>query len=313
MLLTGDVPTVADRVVLQAIRMRWEMVLEPAMADVSHAYRPRRGAHTALRSVVDALSRGQHCVITTDIRSFFDSIRHRTLLNRLQSLTGEAPQPLLKSAVRLTSGWRLRRRGIAQGSPLSPLLANAYLIEFDRQMMQLEGTFVRYADDLVWLTDNHRQRKRLLRKTRAALSPLGLKLHPDKTDLVDYPTEAFDYLGFRISSNGITPSEANLRRLHRQIDRWLDPRRSIKRRVRVDRLNGLLHSFVWYYHVADCVDLYKQIDAKLSKQLRRLRHRCPTIAPSPGEILKTTKLSATRIAKRRPPKKGIRIWNGYGA
>lgn len=94
------------------------------------------------------------------------------------------------------------RRGILQGSPLSPVLANLYLTEFDRKFMQSGAKLVRYCDDFVILCRTKAEAKAALQTARNELAKRHLALHPEKTRILA-PTDEFEFLGYKFLSNGL--------------------------------------------------------------------------------------------------------------
>jgi hypothetical protein len=103
---------------------------------------------------------------------------------------------MVRGALELSSGWWRARRGVAQGSPLSPLLANVALTDFDRTMQNPSWLMVRYADDLVVLSRSAEDAGTAHRRAQSELKRIGLTLHPDKTRVVDSRRESFSFLGF---------------------------------------------------------------------------------------------------------------------
>lgn len=147
-LRTLGIPTIADRIVLQSVRQSIEPECDRHMLPCSHAYRPAHGAMTALAEIAESIRAGYHYVLESDIASFFDSIHHRSLLTTLKQINRElAQEELICKALTMSAGAWAARKGISQGSPLSPLLSNVALIDFDRQMTQAGHRLVRYADD----------------------------------------------------------------------------------------------------------------------------------------------------------------------
>src|SRR5207247_2235369 len=135
-----------------------------------------------------------------DIRACFDEIPHDRLLERLQRLVAD---PRVLALIRR---W-LRAygtRGIPQGSPLSPLLANLYLDELDRGLRRRGYAVTRYADDFVILCRNRAEAEAARVVAEAILRGLGLRLNPDKTAITSFRM-GFEFLGHRLAGNRIAP------------------------------------------------------------------------------------------------------------
>lgn len=94
------------------------------------------------------------------------------------------------------------RKGILQGSPLSPVLANLYLNDFDQFLSEQETQLVRYCDDFVILCRTQEEAKSALEMAKHELFKKGLTLHPDKTRILA-PTDEFEFLGYKFLSNGL--------------------------------------------------------------------------------------------------------------
>ena len=207
------VPTTADRVAQTAVAMLLEEKLEPIFHPDSYGYRPGRSAHDALAAT------RRRCwekdwVLDLDIRSFFDSVSHDLLLKAVAHHTRERWVLLyierwLKAPMQMPDGTLVaRERGTPQGSPISPLLANAFMTyAFDMWITRehLGVPFERYADDLVVHCDTEEQARRLWVEIARRLKALGLELHPEKTKVVyckdanrrgEAEHTSFDFLGY---------------------------------------------------------------------------------------------------------------------
>jgi CRISP-associated protein Cas1 len=187
------VPAVRDRVVQTAVAQHLSPISESLFHEASHGYRPARSIYTALHEVNTLLASGKAWVLDADIRQFFASIPHRSLL----SVVGKwLPDPAMLSLIEhwLAVGATTPGIGIAQGSPLSPLLANIYLHGFDQRITREGIAHVRYADDFVALLPDKDAAQRAQALAGQALTELGLELHPDKTRVVHH-AEGFRFLG----------------------------------------------------------------------------------------------------------------------
>lgn len=206
------IPCIRDRVVQMAALLVIEPIFEADFMDCSHGFRPGRRAHGALQQVRDNLQQGRRQVYDADLSSYFDTIDHDKLLEKLQRRIADRSvlrliRMWLKSPVVETGegGGRPSRKGTPQGGVISPLLANIYLHGFDRAFYQeargpyqmANACLVRYADDLVILASNIDAQIRDWVRNKLE-GELSLKLNRDKTHVVDVAKtgESLDFLGF---------------------------------------------------------------------------------------------------------------------
>lgn len=139
------IPTFTDKLVQEVLRMVLEVVYEPVFLDVSHGFRPKRGCHTALKTVKREFS-GTKWFIEGDIKGCFDNIDHTVLVGLLNNKIKDARimkliYKFLKAGY--VESWKYYRTysGTPQGGIISPLLANIYLHELDKFVMTLKSEF----------------------------------------------------------------------------------------------------------------------------------------------------------------------------
>ena len=192
------VPPVRDRVVQSAAAIVLDELIDPQLSDASFAYRRGRSVEHAIGRIMTYRLWGAEWVVDGDIERFFDSVPHRRLERRL---AGHVRCRRTRALVEL---W-LRRfsrggRGLAQGAPISPLLANLYLDPVDRAIDRRGRRLVRYADDFVILCPDRARAEQALRRMAALLEAEGLMPHPDKTRVVHF-ADGFQFLGYRFENN----------------------------------------------------------------------------------------------------------------
>jgi group II intron reverse transcriptase/maturase len=202
------VATVADRVAQSAVAAWLGSHWNSAFDASSFAYRPGFGVHDALRRIAELRNQGFRWVLDADIRSFFDSIPHSHLLEKLGRWLGTNSPMLawLRSwlAAAVWDGEQLASVtcGVPQGSPLSPILANFYLHEFDVRLRSAKIHLVRYADDFLVLArspfdlDEHRK------TVEEVLGSLQLSLSTEKTRTTTFD-QYFRFLGAEIQGDNI--------------------------------------------------------------------------------------------------------------
>ncbi len=196
------IPTVRDRVAQAALRAVLEPIFERDFAAQSYGFRPNRGCKDALRRVDTLLKQGCSWVVDADLKSYFDTIPHSALLDRVrEKVTDGAVLRLLEAyllaqVMETAKSWT-PEGGTPQGAVISPLLSNIYLDSLDHLMAEKGYEMVRYADDFVVLCRNEAAARGALEEVRVWTAAAGLTLHPVKTRIVDATQDGgFDFLGY---------------------------------------------------------------------------------------------------------------------
>jgi CRISPR-associated protein Cas1 len=195
-------PAVRDKVAQEAARSVLEPLLEPLFLDCSYGYRPGKGPARAVARVTHyIMSLKRRWVATADIDDFFDSLDHRLLLDRLSAVVrDDAFVRLVELWLRMGTvdahgRWHDVESGVAQGSVISPLLANFYLHPFDEYMVAKGIGLVRYADDFVLLCRDRADAERaLLSATTFLEDTLALRLNPNPLPITTVDA-GFNFLG----------------------------------------------------------------------------------------------------------------------
>jgi len=199
------IPTVRDRVVQTAIRNVLEPIYERDFAEHSYGFRPGRGCKDALHRVDELLKAGHYYVVDADLKSYFDSIPHERLMQRIRSKIADGrvlhllEQFLTQGILDGLDEWT-PEEGTPQGAVISPLLANIYLDPLDHLLAGQGLAMVRYADDFVILCRTPEEAQRALALVQQWTAEVGLTLHPTKTRLVDIRQEGFDFLGYHFQT-----------------------------------------------------------------------------------------------------------------
>lgn len=208
------IPTVHDRWLQTAVALQLTPILEREFADSSFAYRQGRSVQQAIARVKRLRDEGYQWVVDADIEAFFDNIDHDDLMHALRPLVPDAGLckliqlwlvvPVLSADGQL----QLRARGVAQGSPLSPLLSNLYLDTLDDAMLDAQHRIVRFADDFVILCRSQDQARNALQLSRDVLESLALRLNSEKTRIVDF-NQGFKFLGVNFVRSLAVPASNN--------------------------------------------------------------------------------------------------------
>ncbi len=127
---TLSIPAIRDRVVQGAVKLILEPIFEADFQEGSYGGRPRRCAHDAIDNVAKGIVQGHTRVIDIDLKAYYDNMRHHIILNKLgQRIDDNKMMRLVKIIIKAEG-----KKGVAQGGPLSPLLANVYLNDIDKML-----------------------------------------------------------------------------------------------------------------------------------------------------------------------------------
>ncbi len=156
------VPTVTDRLLQQAVGQVIATQFEMEFDDFSYGFRPNRNAQSAVLQAQEYINSGYQHIVDIDLKNFFDEVDHCLLLQLLYRKI-KCPETLrlirkwLRVPIQIQGKLVKRRKGVPQGSPLSPVLSNILLNELDKEMKRQGLRYVRYADDFSIYCRTHRQ------------------------------------------------------------------------------------------------------------------------------------------------------------
>ena len=160
------IPTVKDRLLQQAVLQVINARFEFEFSDYSYGFRPNRSIHKAVLRAQDYINDGYQHIVNIDLKSFFDEVNHAHLLQLIYrkvkcQQTMRLIRKWLRAPILINGNLVKRRKGIPQGSPLSPLLSNIMLHELDRELEKQKLRFIRYADDFSIYTKSKAKARRI--------------------------------------------------------------------------------------------------------------------------------------------------------
>ena len=293
------ISTLRDRVCMTAAMLVLAPIFEADLPSELYAYRPGRNARQAVVEVEELLFRGHREVVDADLADYFGSIPHAELLKSVaRRIVDRRVLHLIKMWLDCpveetddrgrktrTTEARDKRRGIPQGSPISPLLANIYMRRFvlGWKMLGLERTLgtrlVTYADDLVILCRRGKAEE-ALRRLREIMGKLKLTVNEEKTRLCSVPEGEFDFLGYTFGRMysmktgqarlGFRPSKKSIKRLVAKVHALTDRSCTWQETTTVvGDVNRTLRGWANYFSVGTVSKAYRALDAYAAVRVRR--------------------------------------------
>ena len=249
------IPTVLDRVIQQALAQELSGVFEGEFSENSFAYRPGRNAHDALRAVQTAAVAGYTEAVDCDLKGFFDHVDHDLLMARVAAKVRDQRVlrligRYLRAGVVLPDGTREPTpRGVPQGGPLSPLLANIMLTPLDRELENRGLRFARYADDFLIAVKSRAEAERVMTDVvRFVESKLKLTVNATKSRVA--PLAQCTFLGCRITRSKIRWSEEALEEFREKVRRLTGRTWGVSMDHRLGSLGRYVSGWFGYYRIS---------------------------------------------------------------
>ena len=285
------IPMVLDRVIQQALAQVLDPLFDPEFSGFSYGFRKRRGAHNAVRQAREYLKQGYTVAVDMDLAKFFDSVNFDILMHRVARKVSD---PLmrrliwryLRAGVIENGQWSPSEKGVPQGGPLSPLLANIMLHDLDMELEKRGHKFVRYADDFLVLVKSERAGQRVMASlTRFLQGKLRLTVNPHKSKVA--PLNRCQFLGFTFQRKRIVWSKKSLARFKRRVKELTGRSWGVAMDYRLQKLSEYLRGWMAYFALSEGYSPVPELDEWIRrrvrmcywKQWRRCRKRV-------GELLK---------------------------
>lgn len=275
------IPTVVDRLVQQAIHQVLQPIFETDFQTHSYGFRPGRNAHQAVKQSLQNINEGYQDIVDIDLKSFFDEVEHHILLELIYKrvkcpLTLKLIRGFLRAPIQINGQLHKRRKGVPQGSPLSPLLSNILLNELDKELEKRGHRYVRYADDFSIYVKSKAAARRVGNSIfRFLRDKLKLPINRDKSGM-RRPTN------FKVLGYGFVPTYRKGEKGRYQLvvdkSKWKILKAKLKRMTRkttpatfderIATINQSLRGWINYFRLASMHQRLKSLEHWLRNRLR---------------------------------------------
>jgi len=272
------IPTAMDRVIQQAISQKLQEIYEPKFSESSYGFRPGRSCHMAIDKVVEYLNEGYEWIIDLDIEKFFDRVNHDKLIQVLRLEVKDATtlnliRKYLKAGVMENGVFGKTTVGTPQGGPISPILSNILLDQFDKEMEKRGRLFVRYADDVNLFVRSEKAADRVMKSVVSWLDrKLFLKVNATKTKVVRPNQNKFLGFSFWKSTDGWKPRphDDSKKKLKRKINQITCRRRAAALSLSVTflKLNQVIRGWINYFKIGSMKMFLKEFGGWMRHKVR---------------------------------------------
>jgi RNA-directed DNA polymerase len=269
------IPTVLDRFIQQAVMQVLQGRWDRTFSDHSYGFRPGRSAHQAVEQAQRYIAEGYRWCVDLDLEKFFDRVSHDKLMARIETRISDRRllkliRAFLKAGVMEGGLVSPVDEGTPQGGPLSPLLSNIVLDEFDRELERRGLRFARYADDCNVYVRSRRAGERVMASiTRFITTKLKLKVNEQKS-AVARPWER-KFLGFSFTAN----REPKRRIAPKAVLRFKEKVRELTRRTRgvstermAEDLARYLRGWIGYFGKCQTPSVLDDLEKWFRRRLR---------------------------------------------
>jgi RNA-directed DNA polymerase len=275
------VPTVTDRMLQQALLQVLEPLFEPDFRPYSYGFRPGRNTHQAVLQSQKYINEGYHHVVDIDLKSFFDEVDHRILLELVYQKvkcrqTMQLLRRFMRAPIEIDGKLHKRRKGVPQGAPLSPLLSNILLHELDKELEKRGLRYVRYADDFSIYVRSVKSARRVGNGIYQFLREvLHLPINREKSGIRRPLT--FKLLGYGFVSSyqkgergkyQLIVDKAKWERLKAELKAITRKTIPMSFDERIQRLNWLIRGWTNYFKLASIHGKLKKVDEWVRNRLR---------------------------------------------
>lgn len=270
------IPAVKDRWIQQAIYQVLSPMFEKEFSETSYGFRPGRSCESAIIKALEYMNDGYDWIVDMDLSKFFDNVNQDILMILVHKVikdpdTESLIRRVLQSGVMVEGVFQETRIGTPQGGNLSPLLANIYLNEFDKELESRGLRFTRYADDCIICVKSEVAANRVMKSVTNWLEKhLRVQVNVTKTK-VCRPND-MKYLGFsffyRDGKWRPKPHLKSVQKLKIKLKELTKRSWSVSMDYRIRKLNPVIRGWINYYKICEMKTIMKEIDGWLRTRIR---------------------------------------------
>ena len=266
------IPRILDRLIQQSISQVLGPIFDPGFSESSYGFRPGRSAHGAIRRAREYIRSGYRIAVDTDLSKFFDTVEHDVLMARIaRKVRDKGVLRLiglyLRAGVQIKGRLHPTKRGVPQGGPLSPLLANILLDDFDKELERRKLRFVRYADDFLIFVKSPRAGERVALSIRRFLERrLKLSINEKKSRVG--PTNETEFLGFAFKKTKISWSDEAFQKFKRRVRKLTGRSWGVSMEFRMKKIKEYIGGWMNYFGISEFYNPIPEIDHWLRRRIR---------------------------------------------
>ncbi len=275
------VPTVADRLLQQAVAQVLAAKFEVEFEDYSYGFRPNKNAQRAVLKSLEYINSGLNHIVDIDLRTFFDEVDHSLLLQLLHRkvkcpITLRLIRKWLRAPILIDGKLVKRRKGVPQGSPLSPLLSNIMLNELDKEIERRGLKYVRYADDFSIYTKSNSAARKIGNEIYLFLkNKLKLPINREKSGIrkpVNFNILGYSFVPTYVKGEKgkyqLVVAEKSWKKLKTKLKEVTRKTSPISFDERVFKLKEITQGWLNYFRLASIQSKLKELDGWIRNRLR---------------------------------------------
>lgn len=277
-----QIASVRDRVVMKAVALFLEPAFDRFNLECSFAFIKNRGVRPAIARIQSLAAQGNKFYFEADIINFFGAVDREVLWRMFsEQVRQKSLLPLLRKCFNLelenlesheTEFQKLfvgADSGVPQGGVLSPMLANFYLYEFDRRMLQHGFDLIRYADDFVVMCETREKALHAHDLAKQTLKTLGLDIHPldlpdSKSRIGNFSKDHLIFLGVRFEGSEVLPADKVVKRFRAKVAEVLKADSGVSLFKTLQRLTNLINGWGKCYKMMRVLKTYLELDEFIS-------------------------------------------------